>query len=454
MPWQSKREAEPQRVTWSPHGGEGCWVIASKIAEFWYYTSIPCLMYIIIKYKNIENIKKWSRPLPPGGGGVWYDTPAVNLEPPLVRWHHCVLNKWGDSRPRGQSLLRYQPVCLWYHYTRQLKEMFPSKAKEILWDRKCTSKLGKHLECAWQIRVLPIFSNEKGVSRLWFCQFVILSVRVFFAETGWLPDFAQFRQASSCCRKSRFNRTPLPVYFSLNLPYIIAGKKRRERVWRLGQTQEGAEKKGERSWAEKTRVRGELGQSPSEHRLGQSISPVSFNCSCIGTFWVTRRPVPSQSNSKMLLCSYPIHEKRLTQKSYQCMSSMMQTKTLNFLSASDGSRERDRTRGRTDFWKRRGYEFTNWWSAGVTKLCSWPRLSGSLNLSGTTLIPAAIIDSSLWDRNFELRNRAFVVAASFESCCACLWNRPTEQGSNLPNQRDSVLYQLAVMILSCSLSVS
>ncbi len=47
-----------------------------------------------------------------GGGGLWCDTPAVNLEPPLVRWHHCVLNKRGDSHPRGQSLLRYQPVCL------------------------------------------------------------------------------------------------------------------------------------------------------------------------------------------------------------------------------------------------------------------------------------------------------------------------------------------------------
>ncbi len=37
------------------------------------------------------------------------------LEPPLTRC--CfVHNKYGGSRPRGQSLLRYQPVCLWYHY--------------------------------------------------------------------------------------------------------------------------------------------------------------------------------------------------------------------------------------------------------------------------------------------------------------------------------------------------
>ncbi len=40
-------------------------------------------MYVIIKYKNIQNIKNWLRPAPPGGGGVWCDTPAVKMEPPL-----------------------------------------------------------------------------------------------------------------------------------------------------------------------------------------------------------------------------------------------------------------------------------------------------------------------------------------------------------------------------------
>ncbi len=59
------------------------------------------LMYIIIKYKNIQNIKKMAEATSPGGGGVWCDTPAVNLEPPLARWHHCVLNKGGDSHPRA-----------------------------------------------------------------------------------------------------------------------------------------------------------------------------------------------------------------------------------------------------------------------------------------------------------------------------------------------------------------
>ncbi len=42
-------------------------------------------MYIIINYKNIQNIKNWLRPLPPGGGGVWCDIPAVNL-------NHCLID--------------------------------------------------------------------------------------------------------------------------------------------------------------------------------------------------------------------------------------------------------------------------------------------------------------------------------------------------------------------------
>ncbi len=50
-----KREPEPQGVMWSAPGGERCWVISSKIAEFWYYASIPCLMYIYIYCKNIQN---------------------------------------------------------------------------------------------------------------------------------------------------------------------------------------------------------------------------------------------------------------------------------------------------------------------------------------------------------------------------------------------------------------
>ncbi len=39
------------------------------------------------------------------------------LEPPLTRWcDQNEVNKYGGSHPRGQSLLRYQPDRLWYHY--------------------------------------------------------------------------------------------------------------------------------------------------------------------------------------------------------------------------------------------------------------------------------------------------------------------------------------------------
>ncbi len=35
---------------------------------------------------------------------MWCDTPAVKLEPPLTRWHDWKeVNKYGGSRPRGQS---------------------------------------------------------------------------------------------------------------------------------------------------------------------------------------------------------------------------------------------------------------------------------------------------------------------------------------------------------------
>ncbi len=51
------------------------------------------------------------RPAPPGGGGVWYDTPAVNLEPPLTRWQHCAFNKARDLHHRG-SLTRDTNQCV------------------------------------------------------------------------------------------------------------------------------------------------------------------------------------------------------------------------------------------------------------------------------------------------------------------------------------------------------
>ncbi len=98
-----------------PMGGGGMLGKLSKIVILCYYVSI---FYPINYYKNIQNIKNCQvLPTPPTGGGVWCDIPAMNLELPLTRWHDWKeVNKYGGSRPRGQSLLRYQPVCLWYHY--------------------------------------------------------------------------------------------------------------------------------------------------------------------------------------------------------------------------------------------------------------------------------------------------------------------------------------------------
>ncbi len=83
---------------------------ASKIVILCYF---PSIFYLNNYCKIIQNIKNWwVLPIPPTGGGVWYDTPAVNLEPLLTRWRDWKVNKYGGFRPQGQFLLRYQPVCL------------------------------------------------------------------------------------------------------------------------------------------------------------------------------------------------------------------------------------------------------------------------------------------------------------------------------------------------------
>ncbi len=96
--------------------GEECWVITSKIVILWYYASIACLIYIIIVkiFRILKIVVIVVEPLCPLVGeecGVTHQ-PQM-LEPPLTRCHHCT--QYGGSCPRGQSLLRYQPVCLWYH---------------------------------------------------------------------------------------------------------------------------------------------------------------------------------------------------------------------------------------------------------------------------------------------------------------------------------------------------
>ncbi len=98
----------------------------SKIVILCYYVSI---FYLINYYKTIQNIKNCRvLPTPPTGGGVWCDTPAVNLEPPLTRWHDWKeVNKYGGSHPRGQSLLRYEVriqsrVCHVWNKTKEIDD--------------------------------------------------------------------------------------------------------------------------------------------------------------------------------------------------------------------------------------------------------------------------------------------------------------------------------------------
>ncbi len=59
-----------------PMGG-GMQAKASKIVNLCYYLSI---LYLINCCKNIQNIKNCLlRPVPPGGGGVWCDTPVPSV---------------------------------------------------------------------------------------------------------------------------------------------------------------------------------------------------------------------------------------------------------------------------------------------------------------------------------------------------------------------------------------
>ncbi len=79
---------------------------ASKIVILCYFLSIFCLNNCCKIIQNIKNYLLMS--VPPTRGGVWCDTPVSNVRttPPDVASVH---NKYGGSRPREQSLLRYQP---------------------------------------------------------------------------------------------------------------------------------------------------------------------------------------------------------------------------------------------------------------------------------------------------------------------------------------------------------
>ncbi len=99
-----QREGKPQ-VMWSRDTpGGGMQAKASKIVILCYFLSNCC--------KIIQNIKNYL-----WGHRPWWGRSVTHLtqllEPPLARCHFVHRsNKYGGSRPRGQSLLRYQPVCL------------------------------------------------------------------------------------------------------------------------------------------------------------------------------------------------------------------------------------------------------------------------------------------------------------------------------------------------------
>ncbi len=64
---------------------------ASKMVILCYF---PSVFYLNNYCKIIQNIKNhWALPTPPTRGGVWCDTPAVNLEPLLTRWHDWKVKK-------------------------------------------------------------------------------------------------------------------------------------------------------------------------------------------------------------------------------------------------------------------------------------------------------------------------------------------------------------------------
>ncbi len=66
------------------------------------------------------------------------------LELPLTRCHF-VHNKYGGSHPLGQSLLRYQPVCLWYHY----KGLLANLAIPMLCPEETRNKMTKSNFFGW-----------------------------------------------------------------------------------------------------------------------------------------------------------------------------------------------------------------------------------------------------------------------------------------------------------------
>ncbi len=91
------------------------------------------IQLIILKiFRILKIVRHCQHPLPGEECGVTYQ-PQM-LEPLLTRWCDWnKVNKYGGSCPRGQSLLRYQPVCLWYHYT--LRNNVGRRKSKIVWHK-------------------------------------------------------------------------------------------------------------------------------------------------------------------------------------------------------------------------------------------------------------------------------------------------------------------------------
>ena len=100
---------------------------------------------------------------------VWHT--SCELEPLLDRWHHCVQNKWGDARRRGQSHLRYQPVCLWYHYTWQTYASHSDTRTHSgthihthRYQRDCTEPVARRNACGLEYwnRICGLFGRKRS----------------------------------------------------------------------------------------------------------------------------------------------------------------------------------------------------------------------------------------------------------------------------------------------------
>ncbi len=82
----------------------------SKIVILCCYASIFYLIIIKI-FRILKIVYRGQCPLVREVCGVTHQLQMLEL--PLTRWHDWKeVNKYGGSCPRGQSLLRYQPVCL------------------------------------------------------------------------------------------------------------------------------------------------------------------------------------------------------------------------------------------------------------------------------------------------------------------------------------------------------